>query len=34
MLTKLTLERFKNFEKAELILGPVTSLFFCTLGWG
>ncbi|MCP4402775.1 MAG: ATP-binding protein [bacterium] len=26
MLTKLTLERFKNFKKAELVLGPVTSL--------
>jgi AAA15 family ATPase/GTPase len=26
MLTKLTLERFKNFKKTELILGPITSL--------
>jgi len=26
MLTKLTLECFKNFKKAELVLGPVTSL--------
>jgi AAA15 family ATPase/GTPase len=26
MLTKLTLERFKNFEKAELVLGPLSVL--------
>lgn len=26
MFTKLTLERFKNFQHAELVLGPVTTL--------
>ncbi|MCP4514997.1 MAG: AAA family ATPase, partial [Delftia sp.] len=26
MITKLVLERFKNFEKAEITLGPLTVL--------